>query len=120
MYRVDIISTSGCTFTFNVEVKVNANESLPYFAPTAFSPNNDANNDFFEFFIDDSIASLDELLIFDRWGNVVHAANSIDQVQWDGKQDGNLANSGVYIYVAKMTGKDGKEVVGNGSFVLTR
>jgi len=121
LFQVELETTSGCIFNFDVKVNVNAIEKQPYFAPSGFSPDGDGDNEQFEFFTDPTIASLQELLIFDRWGNMVYEAQEMNtNLFWDGNVDGNPAERGVYVYVAKMQSTDGKEIMASGSIMLVR
>jgi len=121
VFEVELESTGGCAYVFEVNVNVSAVEKLPYFAPSGFSPDGDDNNDYFEFFTDNTVASLQELLIFDRWGNLVYEAEELDTtLHWDGNFNGLPSERGVYVYVAKMVGIDGNEIVASGSISLFR
>ena len=70
------------------------------FAPTAFSPNASLDED--REFLIDSEGMLEEgyqLIIFNRWGELVFESNNPGQ-SWDGKMhNGDFAPSGVYAWV---------------------
>ncbi|MBT8218474.1 MAG: gliding motility-associated C-terminal domain-containing protein [Bacteroidia bacterium] len=119
-FDVEVTTSYGCHYMRTVEVEVQKVEKLPFFAPNAFTPNNDSKNDLFEFFVDDSIESLRELLIFDRWGNLVFESSSLDEVQWDGTLNGEPVTTGMFIYVVRLVNKRGEEVTGNGTLMLIR
>lgn len=119
-YNVTLITNEDCEFEFEVFIRVDANFQRQHLAPNIFSPNGDGINDTFEFYINSTIASLDELLIFDRWGSLVFTSTSIDDVAWDGTFNGAPASVGTYIYVAKMTRLNGDQVTGNGTILLKR
>ncbi len=72
------------------------------YIPNAFTPNGDDVNDFF---LAKAYGILYfEMLIFDRWGNLIYQADDIKK-PWDGKANhGNeIAQSDVYAYVVKIT-----------------
>lgn len=75
--------------------------------PTAFSPNHDAYND--ELVVFAQNATVLEMYIYDRWGNMVYAHKGANP-NWDGFFNGKLANIGVYAYIIKyrndLTGKE--------------
>lgn len=48
-----------------------------------------------------------DCVIFNRWGNEVAHLTSVDQA-WDGYYKGKLVNPGVYFYVIKAMGADGR------------
>ena len=85
-------------------------------APNVFTPGNDGNNDAY-FLSTKNVVKL-ELVILNRWGNVLFEKSSIDLVNdnpsWDGKINGVIANEGVYFY--KYTGYNisGQEITGHG------
>lgn len=65
--------------------------------PNIFTPNNDQVNDYFSLISYSGLASLD-VVITNRWGNVVREYNTPD-FHWDGKDAGGHAVSeGVYFY----------------------
>lgn len=70
-------------------------EDLIYM-PTAFSPNDDGNNDDFRMY-SSNITEIDYFRIYDRWGALLWETNDINE-GWDGRVKGVLANSGVYVY----------------------
>lgn len=88
--------------TFTVEV----GESQ-LLCPNAFSPGNqDGINDIWKVSYK-SIVDF-ECYIFNRWG--VKMATLTDPSQgWDGRYGGKIVNSGVYYYVIKARGSDGKK-----------
>lgn len=94
------------------------------FKPTAFSPNDDGNNDRFTFFGDSDLKQISDLQIFNRWGDQVFqnqnmAPNDV-MAGWDGFFKGKPAPNGVYVYLVNVIMDDGKERQFSGSFVLVR
>lgn len=71
------------------------------FGPNVISPNNDGDNDVFFIRNTESLTTL-ELIILNRWGNVVYQELStnvqLKNPQWDGKIDGQTAEEGIYFY----------------------
>lgn len=65
--------------------------------PTAFSPNGDGINDQFRIITACSTRNF-SLHLYNRWGNEVYAATSIDNA-WNGQYNGKMADMGVYIWV---------------------
>lgn len=74
--------------------------------PNAFSPGDDGINDVWKV----SYRSLldFECRIFDRQGHELFKFNNPDE-GWDGKKNGKTVKPGVYFYVIKATGSDGKK-----------
>lgn len=88
-YTVKVTSTTGCTATDTVDVKVNGK----FMMPDAFSPNGDGKNDLFgplKF----SLYTITAFRVYNRWGQLVH--NSTDF--WDGKFEGKDQPAGAYVY----------------------
>jgi gliding motility-associated-like protein len=87
----------GCTDTAVVNVSVTA--LLAY--PNVFSPNGDGSNEVFRF-IYNAFREF-EVVILNRWGNVVSSGSYVDiNYLWDGRlPNGDLASEGVYFYQVK-------------------
>jgi gliding motility-associated-like protein len=116
-YVVYMIASNGyCSDTVTKTVKALLPPEI--FVPNVFSPNDDQSNDIF-FVTSQNLVSL-ELLIFNRWGNLM--ATIIDPLgSWDGKTDGgNDATAGVYFYKYVATGQAGDEIKGQGFITLVR
>ncbi len=85
------------------------------------SPNNSV------FFVqsDEYISTVNSMMIYDRWGNLVfnalpnHPPNE-KEYGWDGTMNDSYVNQGVYVYVIKLTYIDGKEDVFAGDITLLR
>ena len=74
--------------------------------PNAFSPNGDGRNDEWKVSYQ-SIVSF-ECHIFNRWGQKMCSFTNPAE-GWDGRYKGKTVPTGVYFYVIKATGADGKE-----------
>lgn len=68
------------------------------YVPNAFSPNNDGINDFFQGFASGDIEIISyELLVFDRWGNLMFKTDSVEE-GWDGRMRTEQMNTEVFVY----------------------
>ncbi|MEZ4827201.1 MAG: gliding motility-associated C-terminal domain-containing protein [Bacteroidia bacterium] len=67
------------------------------YAPTAFSPNSDGFNDFFQLYYDCDIIG-GTLKVFNRWGEAVFVTENPDGV-WDGFFRSHGVPEGVYVWV---------------------
>ena len=86
--------------------------------PNVFTPNNDGDNDLY-FFTMENVESLD-LLIVNRWGNVMFEGSGINPA-WDGKlNSGSEAVEGTYFYKYTLTGINGDVLQGHGFVELLR
>lgn len=88
-------------------------------APNVFTPNNDGDNDMF--FLTTANTTEVELIITNRWGNVMFETISPNPA-WNGKIDGHGADAseGVYFFRYKATGVNGDVVEGHGFLHLIR
>lgn len=88
------------------------------FVPNAFSPNGDGHNDLF-FVGGEGILSFD-LMIFNRWGELLAQSND-PAYRWDGtKRAGQAVPEGVYVYRIKAVLNDGFVVDKGGTITLIR
>jgi gliding motility-associated-like protein len=115
-YVVEAIDTlSGCTAFDSLRVEVF--ELIDIFVPTAFSPNNDQNNDVL-FVRGNGIRDI-EFTIYNRNGEMIF--KSLTQTQgWDGTYKGQDLDSGVFNYLLTGTFKDGNTISQSGNVTLQR
>ncbi|MCI5081823.1 MAG: gliding motility-associated C-terminal domain-containing protein [Saprospiraceae bacterium] len=91
------------------------------YIPNAFSPNDDGINDVFQVFPEEIIdGSIQQFLIFDRWGNLIYQAQSLDLRASHGWWDGGEAPDGIYAYWMEITFNDGQTEQFSGSIHLLR
>lgn len=72
-------------------------KELSAFVPSAFTPNNDGNNDVFSPVITGNDPSVYSLVIFNRWGEVVFETSEMTS-GWDGSHQGIPSEVGVYVW----------------------
>ena len=88
------------------------------FVPNVFTPNSDGSNE--TFMISTENMQSIELLIVNRWGNLMATIDDLNG-GWDGITPGGIdAKEGVYFYRYSATGLDGSEWVGHGFFSIVR
>lgn len=93
-------STDGCAFSDTLVVAMEECASCEVYAPTVFAPDGGAPNDVFRFSPGCLLSSV-YIQIYDRWGNLVYAADENSQ-GWDGTFKGKRLPAGVYIYFAEI------------------
>ncbi len=87
-------------------------------APNVFTPNGDGSNDLF--FLNTANATSIELVILNRWGNVVFESTGLNPA-WNGKTgNGVLCDEGVYFYKYLVKGFNDQELEGHGFVQLFR
>jgi gliding motility-associated-like protein len=102
------------------------NKSLPVSAttysdklyiPNAFTPNGDGLNDVFKVYAE-GVKEM-KLMIFNQWGKMIFETTNPAN-GWDGKHNGKIQPSGVYLYVCKLVSITGEEVIKKGNVNLVR
>ncbi len=90
-------SISGCSVTNTKKQYIFIDMQENIFVPTAFTPNNDGNNDVFE--IKTSGVTQVKVIVFNRWGQKVFE-NEGNTTFWNGEN----APEGVYSYIVTCKG----------------
>ncbi|HNX06296.1 MAG TPA: gliding motility-associated C-terminal domain-containing protein [Bacteroidales bacterium] len=85
--------------------------------PNVFTPNNDDYNDLFR--VEQKSIVEFNACIYNRWGSELYKWDDVMQ-GWNGKYKGNNCPDGVYFYVIKAKGGEGKEYDLHGVFHLLR
>ncbi len=117
-YYMTLVADNGyCTDLDSIQIIVIPFPDPILHVPNVFTPNGDGNNDVF--FIDTEFVEELDLLILNRWGNVLYQSATIDH-GWDGLLNGNEATEGVYFFRYKAVGINGTIVEGHGHLTLVR
>ena len=116
-YKVLIGDDNGCADSASVTVRVFVTDPK-IFVPTAFTPNNDGNNDVFKF-LAVGISKIDYFRVYNRWGQLVFSTTT-NEAGWDGKINGKAQGSGVFVWMVKGTDFTGKVVIAKGTVTLIR
>lgn len=121
-YVISAKKNDECTIRDSVTVYVN--DKRPLFTPNVFSPNGDGVNEMFTIFSGPAATELTLLQVYDRWGNLMYSGENIPigdtNVGWNGRYKGNLVNSGVYVWVAKVAFVDNKILPYSGTITVVR
>ena len=112
----------GCIDSDQINVRVDRNVGI--YTPNIFSPNGDGTNDYFRPTTNKSVSVLKDMVIYDRWGNLVYSASQITDMDswngWNGKMNGIDVGSGVYVYLARFIALDGVEEIVTGDVTILR
>ncbi len=104
----------GCRDTFSKEIKIHY--LFVFNAPTAFSPNNDGNNDVYA---PGGIGIREySMQIFNRWGELIYFTD--DSKPWDGTYQGTDVMEGVYAVTFRVRDFKGRWHFVSTSLVLLR
>jgi gliding motility-associated-like protein len=95
------------------------------YVPTAFTPNNDGQNEILQVYPNANIKKILRFNIFDRWGNMVfNAANFMQddaaKFAWDGRFNGKTLNPSVFVYFIEFETVDGHSLIQKGDVTLVR
>ena len=121
-YTVTITGDDDCPSTSSVTISVEG--KIDIYVPNAFTPNGDGINDIFMIYGKDGMAIIEEMIIFDRWGEIVFAIKdapiNFSGYGWDGTFKNKPMNPGVFVYVAKIRYLDGSIETVKGDVTLLR
>jgi gliding motility-associated-like protein len=99
-YSVTTTDVVGCNTLDTVYINPgNCCENI--FAPNAFTPNGDGNNDIWQLVTSSGIA-VQHFAVYNRWGQKVWEGDD-QRSKWDGKQDGRVVDIGSYYYILRYT-----------------
>ncbi len=122
-YKQSLLSSNGCDSTiitriFKSKSEVCDSQYCRIYIPTAFSPDGDGVNDYFEAFSD--LVNIRQMDVFDRWGELVVSIKS-NTPKWNGKSaSGKLMHQGVYLYLLYGDCSNGKPFLKAGEITLVR
>jgi len=115
-FEIELYATNNFGCDNVIHKTINVREHFTFYAPTAFTPNFDGENDCFSVCgagIDPNSFSL---IIYDRWGTPVFEADKYDkryncqgcgESSWDGTMQGNVTKgdkllpAGAYVWICK-------------------
>lgn len=109
---------NGCKDT--AKQKIVIQDEHTFYAPSAFTPNNDMTNDFFRVYSNAIDETNFKLFVFDRWGEIIFETDDYNEV-WDGSVKGkDIAKSGVYTWLAVYKDFQGIEHEETGAVTVIR
>lgn len=108
-----VSDTNGCTDTVIVDYII----STPPDVPSAFSPNGDGQNDYFQVY-GGPFTEL-EFRIYNNWGELIYTGTT-QYPGWDGTREGIAQPMGVYVYTVHVVTPDGKAYELHGDVTLVR
>jgi gliding motility-associated-like protein len=116
LYKIKILTPSGCTTIDSQLVRIFKEREI--YVPTAFTPNNDGQNDhMYPFLV--GIKELKSFRIINRWGNIVYESKT-DLPGWDGNYKGKPQPMDGYVWEAQAVDLDGNIITRKGNFTLIR
>ncbi len=123
-YQVTVTDIDGCTAT--TEVRLIVERIIRYYVPNVIHLNNSnpTERKFTIFSLQDDISIIQDLSIYDRWGNQVFeklnfAANDPD-LGWDGYFNNKPVEQGVYVYYSIIELANGDVIKLSGDVTVLR
>jgi len=111
-----VVSAEGCESEMIKNVNIYPEYTL--YAPNAFTPNGDGNNDVF--LAEGNGVTSFEMQVFDRWGGLVFESSDIEY-GWDGLDaSATKVGTGTYMYHIALYDYNGKLWIYNGELNLMR
>lgn len=117
IYRVKLVLSNLQQCTDSIEFNVHVQDEYSFYLPTAFTPNGNGKNDYFNVY-GVGVKSF-EVSIFNRWGALVQKTKDQQSV-WDGRVNGAIAEEGVYVYVVNLVEQNGRKHRVKGHVTLIR
>lgn len=120
MLEVMVADEHGCQAQDSIHIKT---IDFSLYAPNAFSPNGDGNND--RFYLQSRLAQkIEQFRVFDRWGNLLYEQSggqtNAAAEGWDGHYRGRLMNADTYTWFANILTPEGKSALYQGTVQLMR
>jgi gliding motility-associated-like protein len=120
-YFVNVSRTNSRCFK-KTDIKVNVISGV--FVPTAFTPNGDSVNDIFYIVGSKSVRIIKEIIIYNRWGELIFRDSNFlvtdSSHGWDGIYQGKTLNPDIFTYKIIAEMKNGEVNDFSGAFTLLR
>jgi len=116
-FKVVAFSPEGCKDSAFVHVKV-YKTAPTVFVPSAFTPNHDGKNDLLRP-IAAGILRIEHFTVYNRWGQMVFSTG-INGHGWDGRINGQLQHSGVFVWMVKAVDYNGLSYFQKGTVAIIR
>ncbi|MCF0057685.1 gliding motility-associated C-terminal domain-containing protein [Dyadobacter sp. CY356] len=116
LYSITLSTPQGCSGSGKVVLTVIPPPLITL--PDIFTPDGDGKNEVL-LPIASSIASLNYLRIYNRWGEIIYFSKQLNE-GWDGKIKGIKSDSGVYVWKMEAITTGGETVTRNGTVLLVR
>ena len=121
-YMITVTDENGCTSVSSLRVNVEFTPEI--MAPNVFSPDGQFDNNFFNLFGGPAIEIIEELQVYDRWGNLVYDGKDLEisnrTIGWDGTYNGELAEIGVYVWRGRVRFINNESIDFHGDITLLR
>lgn len=113
-YTLTVTTPEGCTDTDEINITIFKGSNV--YVPTGFTPNGDGRNDRIQPYLV-GIRQLDYFVVYNRWGQEVFHTKT-PGAGWDGRINGILQPTGVYVWRLQAVDYAGKVYQMKGSVTL--
>ncbi|MEO9210084.1 MAG: gliding motility-associated C-terminal domain-containing protein, partial [Ginsengibacter sp.] len=121
-YSVEVTTAYGCKASDTINIKVFC-ENTQVFIPNAFTPDGDGVNDIL-MVRGTGIVTVKSFRIFNRWGVLVFEKNNFPPNEptygWDGRINGKVSPSEVYVYTAEVLCENGVSFIYKGNTTILK
>lgn len=121
IYRQNFLSSLGCDSIHWLVLTIN--KDLQIYYPNVINTSSQ-QNDHFNLFVFGQQAIIDDLSIFDRWGNLIWQTIQLvpndTQQGWNGKSNEQFVLPGVYVWNARIKLQDGSIILKSGDLTVVR
>lgn len=116
VYEVTVYDENNCQQSERISVYV-VNDKLIY-VPNAFTPNGDGLNDTWQVYAPG--AERMYVKVFDRWGELVFNSDGPIDAKWDGKHNGKILPTDVFVYYIEVVYLDQQRTARKGSVTILK
>jgi hypothetical protein len=119
-YTLTLTDANGCNLTDTLNLSVNLEQRI--YIPNVFNPDAAAPNNRFFIGAGPGIESIEELLVFNRWGELLFQSENLvpnfPDSGWNGFWRGERAQPGVYTYTTLLRSVTGDLIRKNGTVTV--
>jgi gliding motility-associated-like protein len=112
---VTLKHSSDCSFTQTFRILKDKVSTIDF--PNIFRPTSSTGNATWDIKLPNGY-TINEVNIYDRWGEKIAEGKNTNTFSWDGKFNGQLVQSGVYIYQVKLIDPTGNIVIKTGDVTV--
>jgi gliding motility-associated-like protein len=95
VYSLSVTNSEGCATADTIDVQFQECPPVLLYVPNVFSPSSNGDNQLFT--VSSQSIVLEELCLYDRWGNLLFQTRQ-EPFVWDGLFNGQPVSPGVYVY----------------------
>ena len=118
-----MVATYGENCLFERTINLEYTPVIQYYIPNIIDLTNPSND---RFYIGSNFdnATVLEMYIYDRWGNLMHSVENMPvnepDLGWNGYTDDQPVEQGVYVYLLKVLNTEGREEIYTGNLTVVR